>query len=198
MNYSPGIVSSAPHCFCVSLGARNAAPRRGREREREPEPRKRSPSDDFSSGSPEPRERLRPTWFDVTPEMVAQGLGGRSEDKVRCRCYVHFPRLPCIECSPSRLARLTPSSMLQTNYLFSLLLSGGLSGVCTGTAVQLHDRTSIARPFEIICSSNQEPVGFRRAMQVIMLGVFVVSVGMATLSPEACASLSRVRSLLVY
>ena len=60
-----------------------AGARRGREREREPAPRKRSPSDDFSSGSPEPRERLRATWFDVTPEMVAQDLGGRSEEKVR-------------------------------------------------------------------------------------------------------------------
>lgn len=26
---------------------------------------------------------MRPTWFDVTPEMVAQDLGGRSEDKVK-------------------------------------------------------------------------------------------------------------------
>lgn len=75
---------------------RDAPARRGREREREAEPpRKRSPSDDFSSGSAEPRERLRPTWFDVTPEMVAQDLGGRSEDKVssshciaRCDCML--------------------------------------------------------------------------------------------------------------
>jgi hypothetical protein len=57
--------------------------RRGRDREREAAPRRRSPSDDFSSGSPEPRTRLRETWFDVIPEMVAQGLGGRSEEKVK-------------------------------------------------------------------------------------------------------------------
>lgn len=59
------------------------AARRGRERDREPARRQRSPSDDFSSGSPEPRERLRATWFDVTPEMVAQGQGGRSEEQVK-------------------------------------------------------------------------------------------------------------------
>ena len=46
-------------------------------------PRRRSPSEDFSSSSPPPRERLRPTWFDVTPEMLAQGLAGRSEDEVK-------------------------------------------------------------------------------------------------------------------
>jgi hypothetical protein len=26
---------------------------------------------------------MRPSWFDVTPEMVAQGLGGRSEEAVK-------------------------------------------------------------------------------------------------------------------
>lgn len=67
----------------LQRGQRFAA-RRGRDRDREPpRQRRRSPSDDFSSGSPEPRERLRPTWFDVTPEMVAQGQGGRSEEEVK-------------------------------------------------------------------------------------------------------------------
>ena len=55
----------------------------GGGRDREPPRRARSPSEEFSSGEAEPRERLRPTWFDVTPEMVAQGLGGRSEEQTK-------------------------------------------------------------------------------------------------------------------
>lgn len=74
---------SSPRHGCYHWLLHHAA-RRGRDRDREaPRQRQRSPSDDFSSGSPEPRERLRATWFDVTPEMVAQGQGGRSEEEVK-------------------------------------------------------------------------------------------------------------------
>lgn len=52
-------------------------------------PRRRSPSEEFSSGSPEPRERLRASWFDVTPEMVASGTAGRTEEGVRDAILAH-------------------------------------------------------------------------------------------------------------